>query len=259
MAQMDNLEDYGYTVIDSSFDKRSPGNTRVVLGETREGTKVVIKMMDKKYLKHAFHEYCLHLYAQRHDPEGQYIGKLLDFLIIKNTIFIVTLYYDGGTLWDYINSSESASNSSIYNEKWNVIANSCMDCVNFLHSINICHLDIKPLNFVFSNRTRTSVLLIDFGLSQHKNFLPYRFDYGTKYFRPLYNISRIEDIDNFGLGIILSLLYFGEYPFDEKDINRYEDGKQDFLEIKYKGKRDLYDNEVELGGFIDGLMSFACH
>lgn len=251
---MEALKAKGYTITDPNFDGREPGYNRVLLGVNKDGMRVVLKMMDEKYTTNAFHEYIVHKLAQSQDLEGKYIGKLLEILKLDEKIYIITKYYDAGTLADYINSSESALNSDNYDEKWYNIAESCRKCIKFLHEKGIYHLDIKPDNFVFSDETQTSVLLIDFGLSQCMDTIPDDFIYGTKYFCPPYRTSSPKYIDNFGLGIILNLLYFGAYPFDIEDFDRIEEGKLNDLVVKKEGKRNLYENGEYLGLYIDSLL-----
>ena len=91
--------------------------------------------------------------------------------------------------------------------------------VNHIHSIGVCHRDLKPDNFMFKDKTDDSELkLIDFGLSNR-----FRLDQiqnmhsivGSPYYTApeVFSGKYSNSCDLWSCGVLLYTLLSGTFPF----------------------------------------------
>ena len=95
-----------------------------------------------------------------------YLLKGLDININNSQYLeIVTPYYEGGTLENYIMTHKSCNkqiNSTIIK---NLLINLCVG-IKYLHDNDIIHRDLKPANILLDNKTDPKkAIIIDFGVS----------------------------------------------------------------------------------------------
>ena len=161
---------------------------------------------------------------------------------------IIELMYDG-TLKNFIDSS-----STIEEEKSVEIIFYLLQAVNYIHSKNICHHDIKPENIMFKNKNDPSSLkLIDFGLSAHCEDKP-TFCGTLLYMAPEMFDKHISNdgkpVDMWSIGIITAmLLNKGRHPFFEKG-----ESKRKYIQ-KLKNGYIRNDNLSEMSNnFIGKLL-----
>ena len=161
---------------------------------------------------------------------------------------IIELMYDG-TLKNFIDSS-----STIEEEKSVEIIFYLLQAVNYIHSKNICHHDIKPENIMFKNKNDPSSLkLIDFGLSAHCEDKP-TFCGTLLYMAPEMFDKHISNdgkpVDMWSIGIITAmLLNKGRHPFFEKG-----ESKRKYIQ-KLKNGYIKNDNLSEMSNnFIGKLL-----
>jgi serine/threonine protein kinase len=140
---------------------------------------------------------------------------ILDSFITERHVNIVTPYIDSYNLAKYVaNNAPYSENDTLY------IFKKMLECVKKIHDVNIIHLDIKCENFLVVPRSGSDVdiVLIDYGHSELLNpKFPKYIHYGTpKYLCPEGRIHNIagKPSDVWSLGICLSILLTGEYPFD---------------------------------------------
>ena len=120
------------------------------------------------------------------------------------------------------------------------------ESIDYLHSINIIHCDIKPENYVviFNKKGNDIPLLklIDFGnirkIPQNHQKL-YNFSGTREYMAPeaLENIGFDEKIDEWAAGIIMYNMLTGVDPFSAEDDLDYKDNIK-FKEIKFGYKKN---------------------
>jgi serine/threonine protein kinase len=138
---------------------------------------------------------------------------------------IVTPYYEGGTLENYIMTHKSCNkqiNSTIIK---NLLINLCMG-IKYLHDNDIIHRDLKPANILLDNKTDPKkAVIIDFGISMiledSKTDLA-KTKIGTPYFmspeQVEINKKYNSKCDVWALGCILYELVTLDKPFKAANI-----------------------------------------
>ena len=160
------------------------------------------------------------------------IVKFYGYSETNNQLLIKMEYIKYGTLTNWMKS-----HPNITEEKASLIISKVLSAVEYLHSMQICHRDIKPDNIMISKESDlSSIKIIDFGLSaQQFNYLTKNEYCGTiLYMAPeqiekkLYHFS----VDIWSVGILMyMLLNNGKHPFYQKNIK-----KKDFLKKIKSGK-----------------------
>ena len=136
-------------------------------------------------------------------------------------VFIVTELASGGELLERVTEDGSFSESDA-----RAVVYQILNGVEYLHSKNIVHRDLKLENILFSNRTSSAMVKIaDFGLAR---FFADDSELRTICGSPLYVAPEILDIgmssetytpavDMWSIGVILYILLSGNSPFDNED------------------------------------------
>jgi len=88
------------------------------------------------------------------------IIRMKDFYETRDTMYIVQEYCAGGNLSDLIRKE-----GGINETRSKHIFIQLLQAVNYLHSLNVVHRDIKSENVLFKERNTDDVRLLDFGLS----------------------------------------------------------------------------------------------
>lgn len=159
--------------------------------------------------------------------------NLINFINYSETntkIFIVTEYIKDGTLKDWLDTH--SDDEAIDEERIAKIIYYLLQGVSCIHSLDICHKDIKPDNIMFNNSKEISSLkLVDFGLSTQG--IDQHGCSGTLLYMAPELFSRhssyTKEVDIWSVGIIGSLLLNkGQHPFYFKSQKK----KRYFQEIK---------------------------
>ena len=117
------------------------------------------------------------------------------------------------------------------------------ESIDYLHSINIVHCDIKPENFVLKfTKDKVILKLIDFGNARKKprnNEKLYNFSGTKEYMAPeiLENKGFDEKIDEWAAGVIMYNLLTGADPFSTDNNSDYKDNIR-FKDIKFEYIKD---------------------
>ena len=135
--------------------------------------------------------------------------------------------------------------------------------IDYLHSINIVHCDIKPENFVLKiNKTKTELKLVDFGNIRRKPKDKERLNNfsGTReYMAPeaLENYGFNEKVDEWAAGVIMYNILTGADPFSSDNDSDYKDNIR-FKEIKFeyiKNEKLRNLNKKLLNRFINNRIT----
>ena len=158
--------------------------------------------------------------------DSPYLLKGLDININNSQYLeIVTPYYDGGTLENFILNHKSCNkqiNSTIIK---NLLINLCMG-IKYLHDNDIIHRDLKPANILLDNKNDPKkAIIIDFGVSTILNDNKTDFaktKIGTPYFmspeQVEINKKYNSKCDVWALGCILYELVTLDKPFKAANI-----------------------------------------
>ena len=153
-----------------------------------------------------------------------YIVKLHDYFEYQEKVHLVLEYFNGGDLEVYLTNIKKPSNKPLLElamiEEIKAISYNLGSAINSLHSKNIIHRDIKPMNLLISldNDTKrlASVKLTDFGTSRELFNPEAETMVGTpKYMAPDvfmggYNLKT----DVWSYGCVLYYLAYGILPSD---------------------------------------------
>jgi len=129
------------------------------------------------------------------------------------------------------------------------------EAIDYIHSINIIHCDIKPENFVLKfEKNKAELKLIDFGNVRRKNKNNEKlFNFsGTKeYIAPeaLDNIGFDEKVDEWAAGVIMFNLLTGADPFSSDNDSDYKDN------IRYKNIKFEYIKNESLRNLNKKLLN----
>jgi calcium/calmodulin-dependent protein kinase I len=180
--------------------------------DLHNNTEVAVKIIDKKKCKNkiqAIKKECIILQQLKHNN----IVKFLGYVETDTTLYIKMEHLRGGTLKAFMKNKTNLTENEI-----SIILKYLLEAVNYLHSRDIAHRDIKPDNIMFQNsEDLTSIKLIDFGLSSQEYEDLYQYDLcGTIiYMAPeqLEKNSYTKSVDIWSCGIVMyMLLNNGEHP-----------------------------------------------
>ena len=187
---------------------------------------VAIKVQDKNAFvseleKEAYYQYLL---------RGFGIPKILSFgKNRKYNILVETLL--GKTIYEYFTKNKNANTKM---KDLCMVAIQIIDRIQYLHSKNIIHQDIKPENFLVGNPDTSIIYIIDFGLSKKYrssrtgklfSFSKNNKFYGTMNFSSInamkgYQMSRRDDM--ISIGYMLIYLINGKLPWSILEKGKLE-------------------------------------
>lgn len=140
-----------------------------------------------------------------------HIARLLDVYEEIDKLWLVMEVCTGGEVLDLIQKrgplSESKAASLVYQ---------MLLAVNYMHSFNIVHRDIKLENFLFEDNTCSHVKLIDFGMSRYwTGNVSMKISCGTvPYMAPeCFNQSYTIKCDMWSMGVVVFGLLSGQIAF----------------------------------------------
>ncbi|MFI5301804.1 MAG: bifunctional serine/threonine-protein kinase/formylglycine-generating enzyme family protein, partial [Polyangiales bacterium] len=140
--------------------------------------------------------------------------------------YIVMELLTGGSLADHIEAVHDGDKKFQLDEAMHIGA-MAIAAVAAAHRAGVLHRDVKPDNFLFSERGR-ALKLGDFGISQRKEKAGTDIS-GTVGYIPPESFESVRDTearDVFALGVTLYLLFTGSLPFsDESPGAAYQDVK----------------------------------
>jgi serine/threonine-protein kinase len=149
------------------------------------------------------------------DIDHPRIGRLLDFGEEDWLVFYVMPYLEGPTLREHLGRVKQASVSDTLH-----IAHNLLDALEYAHSKNIVHRDVKPENIVLS---REGAVLLDFGIARAvaesgtDRLTRSGFAVGTSAYMSPEQVEGAEDIDHrsdiYSLGCVLFECLAGRPPF----------------------------------------------
>jgi len=145
------------------------------------------------------------------------IIKIYNSYLSKGNLYIIMDYAKGGELTNVVKENGLDENMCKFYFK------QIYSAIQFMHSKNIVHRDIKLNNILFLDEDKKNIVLIDFGISGCSNgnnsdvikagtinYMPPEMCDKNKF-------DTSDKIDIWALGIILYILFTGNFPFDGKN------------------------------------------
>jgi len=188
--------------------------------DRKSGEIVAVKsILRQKVQEHAIKDECdaLQVLCGHHPNFPSIFSVYEDAAVFKGEVtHIVTDLYEGGTLLEAIQKRGRFDEGD-----WCVIANQLLGAVSFMHSLGVCHRDLKPDNIMldkpWSNKAGSipTLKVIDFGSATfcmaHETL---RGHAGTKFFSAPEVLKRkpyTKKCDVWSVGVLLMTLLKG-YP-----------------------------------------------
>lgn len=189
----------------------------------------------------------VHIFLSMDHP---HVCRLVDVYESKSEIHLVMECLEGGELFDRIQKRSCFREIDAKHTVWQMLL-----AVNYLHSMNIVHRDIKCENFMYESKASDHLKLIDFGFSRVHKTTDKRMmlSCGTiNYAAPeVLNRSYTEKCDLWSIGVVSFILLMGYMPFkgtDEQVTQHIREGRYDIEERPWSRLSD------DAKKFVQGLL-----
>ncbi|XP_068620005.1 uncharacterized protein [Battus philenor] len=184
----------------------------VVIVKKYNGQKFAAKIISTNDLKRrdaAYREFDI----TRRLKHPKVLELVEGFMGLQSFVLVMT-YAWGGNLYERFSEGEHAKESDVVQ----YVQQIC-EALEYIHLMNIVHLDVKPENIVCMSPNSKHIKLVDFGLSRilHHGRITKAL-YGTKEFLPpevLNNQETTVACDMWSFGVTVYLLLSGVSPFNE--------------------------------------------
>merc|ERR1712048_298793 len=169
-----------------------------------------------------------------------HVARLVDVYESSDRLSLVMECMEGGELFDRVSERKVFSETDASHATWQMLL-----AVNYIHSKNVVHRDLKLENFLYESKNTDHLKLIDFGFSKiwEKN-TKMELSCGTlSYVAPeVLKKSYTSQCDMWSLGVIVFILLVGYMPFSGDD-------EVQFAHIKagrYKKKPERWNSISEV-------------
>ena len=149
------------------------------------------------------------------------IVKVYEVGEIDNINYIVMEFIDGINMYEYLNKG----NTFNFSECIQISIQIC-EALKCVHNSGIIFRDLKPGNIILHKEKPIQIKLIDFGLSQVREFssknvneIVGTFHYMSPEQSGVIKRNVDERSDLYSLGILLYQLFTNQLPFDGEDMN----------------------------------------
>lgn len=145
------------------------------------------------------------------------IVKLHEIYEDEKYLHLVLDLCRGGDLYEYILNKGILTEAEVMQ-----IMKKIFLAINHLHTVSICHRDLKPDNFMLvSDEPMSEVKLVDFGMAAKFGEDPMHAVVGTPYYlAPEVCLGKYgKECDVWSLGVTMFFLLSGKQPFKGKNMN----------------------------------------
>jgi serine/threonine protein kinase len=186
--------------------------------------ELVVKVVHPKYFKYTLKE--LDFLRKIKDYNNPYIIEFIGDQIIKGDVRLFFFEKLSMNLYTFYKRRKHTITDII------TISYQMLKGIEFIHSLNVIHGDLKPEN-VLIDETTMKTKLIDFGSIIDKKKLTYKnFYVSTRYYRApeiIYNLMFNEKIDIWSIGCIIAELVRNKPLFTAKNEDRLFEFINDLL------------------------------
>jgi serine/threonine protein kinase len=174
-----------------------------------------------------------------------YIIRLLDYEIQKESIVLLIEYAEKGDLFEFINTIESIRESKLLRLFYKIVV-----AVHFIHLNGFIHRDIKPENILIGGDNEPK--LADFGSSVSEEIVRNTFCGTYEYMAPEIYMRKKQTakVDSWALGVLLYEMTHNNTPFKNKDVS----------EIQHIVENDLinFDDQIsmKIRNIIRNILKF---
>ena len=233
-------------------------------------------------------EYLINEQSILKDVNHPNISKIIEVRETKEKLYIITEYYNGGTLRDFLKIYQEKNNKALSEEIVQYIMRQIIDGLNYLHNKKIIFRDVKLENMMLhyedendrinNNIMKAKIKIIDFGFAKHlkKGELtnsivgaPFSME-PIMIFKLFSNNQEYKDyeydekVDIWSLGILFYELLTGKVPFEADDLEELVDKlkKGDYIipatlsEEAFKFLTDMLQFESSKRPSIDILYNY---
>ena len=173
---------------------------------TKESVAMKFEKIGNKYDFLESEVYILLLLKGKGIPNVISYGKFMNYKVLIEELLGNSIY----NYWRELNNKKDILNEICF------IAMQCLDRLEYIHSKNIVHKDIKPANFNFGRKDHQLIYIIDFGMSRkykssrtgkHIKFQKVKKLNGTMRYMSIsackgYEHSRRDDLESLGYMLI---------------------------------------------------------
>lgn len=183
------------------------------------------------------------------EMDHPHVTRLFDVYEHPDHLNLVMECMEGGELFDRVTELKQFSERDAADAVWQMLL-----ALNYIHTHNIVHRDLKLENFLYDLKNSSHLKLIDFGFSKV-------WDLNTKMHVSCGTLSYVapevlaknydSQCDLWSLGVITFILLSGYMPFSGTESVQ----TQNISAGKYKWKQERWANVSESGiGFVKSLL-----
>jgi len=226
-----------YEITDRVLGSGINGDVHLALGKHARGSQAyAVKAFDMHNIsvdKRAELDSEVAVFLEMDHP---HVARLVDVYETSHTLHLVMEHLEGGELFDRVAQRRRFREAEAVHATRQMLL-----AVNYLHSHDIVHRDVKLENFVYDVKNSDHMKLIDFGFSRIWDFDSklQRVLGSLAYVAPeVLNKSYTKQCDLWSLGVITFILLTGSMPFDgtrEAQISSIKAGTYNMKPSRWKG------------------------
>ncbi len=191
------------------------GAAKIFVARTLDGSPVALKVLHPQLAVSVTAERFLREIAFLERIDHPRISRLLDYGESEYLVYYVMEYVNGPTLREHMTRNESVAVPDAI-----TIARELLEALQYAHSLEIVHRDVKPENIVLSPKGAT---LLDFGIARAvaqsgtDRLTRSGFSVGTSTYMSPEQIEGRDDLDQrsdlYSLGCVMFECLAGQPPF----------------------------------------------